>query len=247
MDKSKLKIYGWIPLCMVGSMVAMYFCGIEPLQQIIMPEIEGMYGSSKREFGLLENAQNVLLMIMIGICIKGFKIKPEVLWKVALTGLACFTLLVFLEEIDYGLHYIELIRGVKAEDAVDIRNFHNAAEGRTNTIKQIVDLGMTIFFVVLPFVFRKSENKWIRHFTADRYSVVTLLCAVLVSKTAHFLNDMSWGLIPDNNNTSEFRELFTYYLCMLYYWEVIVKRKWGVTDDGNTEVEVVVGDEEVEA
>ena len=99
-----------------------------------------------------------------------------------------------------------------------------------------------IFFVVLPFVFRKSENKWIRQFTPDRYSVVTLVCAVVTSKTAHFLNDSGMSLNGmDNNNTSEFRELFTYYLCMLYYIEVILKRKWGgegssVGDESGVEV-----------
>ena len=80
-------------------MVFMYFSHIKPLQMIVMPQIDGMYGNSMREFGLLENVQNVVLLVMVGICLKGFKVQPGVLWKIALSGLSCFTFLIFLEEI----------------------------------------------------------------------------------------------------------------------------------------------------
>ncbi len=227
MDKRKIMVYGGIPLGVSLVMVVMYFSGISVLQQIILPQLGGVYGSSERELGVLENLQNVVLLVMLGMCLRGMKIQPGMLWKVVLAGLSCFTLLVFLEEVDYGLHWYELARGIGVEDAAEVRNLHNVG-GRTNAIKQVVDLGMLVFFVILPFALAKSGNRFVRHFLADRYSVLTLVIALVVSKLAHQLNDMGLSLNGiDNTNTSEFRELVTYYLCMLYYWEVILKRRWG--------------------
>ena len=97
-----------------------------------------------------------------------------------------------------------------------------------HTAKQIVDLGMIIFFVLMPFALKKSKHRFVRHFLADRYSVLVLICGIVVSKSAHLFNDMGMSLNGvDISNISEFRELATYYLCMLYYWEVLVKRRWG--------------------
>ena len=227
MNRTKLIQYGAIPLGVSLVLLWMYFSGIEVLQHIVLPQFERNYGSSERELGLLENLQNVVLLVMLVICFMGMRRQPGMRWKVALTGLASFTLLVLLEEIDYGLHYYEFVMGIEFEDAATTRNLHNVG-GRTNKIKQLVDLGMAIFFVVLPFALRHRKHPLIRHFLADRYSVLTLVCAVSISRLAHYLNDMGMSLNGiDNTNTSEFRELVTYYLCMLYYWEVIVKRRWG--------------------
>ena len=234
MDRRKLVMYGGIPLGVSAVLLLLYFSGIQSLQQIVIPYVEGIYGNSMREFGLLENLQNVVLLVMFVICLKGMRIQLGKLWKVALSGLACFTLLVLLEEIDYGLHYYEYVMGIEAKDAAESRNLHNVRD-RTSTIKQLVDLAMLIFFVIMPFALRKSEQPLVKHFLADRYSVITLLVGLIVSEVAHSLNDIGMSFQGiDNHNTSEFRELVTYYLCLLYYFEVIVKRRWGSDAGGET-------------
>ena len=85
-------------------MVLMYFSGVHALQQIISPRIDGMYVNSQREFGLLENMQNVLLIAIVIIAGRAV-FKPKPAWERAgFSGIALLSVFVLLEEMDYGLH-----------------------------------------------------------------------------------------------------------------------------------------------
>ncbi|MFP6582249.1 MAG: hypothetical protein VCD00_06805 [Candidatus Hydrogenedentota bacterium] len=213
-----------VPILSALVMVLMYFSGIPVLRQIITPTIEGIYGNSQREFGLLENLQNVLLLTMVIFAIRGAVRKEYLVERVAFGGLACFALFVFLEEIDYGLHFYEYARGIQSDEAAANRNLHNVGD-RTSTIKRVVDLGMFVLFVVLPFGFHKSRNRYLRYLAPDRYSVFTLLGSVLVSQFAHFLNDRGFGDAANiGSNISEFREYVTYWLFLLYIRELVFRR-----------------------
>lgn len=213
-----------VPITSALIMVLMYFSGIPVLRQIITPTIEGIYGNSQREFGLLENLQNVLLLTMVIFAIRGALRKKDLYERVAFGGLACFAFFVFLEEIDYGLHFYEYARGIQSDEAAADRNLHNVGD-RTSTIKRIVDVGMFVLFVVLPFGFHKSRNRYLRYLAPDRYSVLTLMGGVLVSKFAHLLNDRGYGDAANiGSNISEFREYVTYWLFLLYIRELVFHR-----------------------
>jgi len=220
----KLIWYLAVPILSALAMVSMYFSGVPFLRQIITPTMEGMYANSQREFGLLENLQNIILLAMVAFAIRGAVRKTNIYERVAFGALACFALLIFLEEIDYGLHFYEYARGIQADEASTNRNLHNVGD-RTSTVKRIVDLGMFFLFAVLPFAYHKSSNRYLRYLAPDRYSICTLIGSVLVSKTAHLLNDRGFGDAANmGNNISEFREYLTYWLCLLYIRELVVHR-----------------------
>ncbi|MFP6581872.1 MAG: hypothetical protein VCD00_04880 [Candidatus Hydrogenedentota bacterium] len=226
-NRQKLIWYIAVPIISTLVMVLMYFSGIPVLRQIITPTIEGIYGNSQREFGLLENLQNVLLLAMVVFAIRGAVRKKDLVERVAFGGLAFFAFFVFLEEIDYGLHFYEYARGIQSDEAAANRNLHNVGD-RTSTIKRIVDLGMFVLFVVLPFGFHKSRNRYLRYLAPDRYSVFTLLGSVLVSQFAHLLNDRGYGDASNiGSNISEFREYVTYWLFLLYIRELVFRRDLG--------------------
>lgn len=224
MYKQKILLYGVIPIGSTLVMIGMYFSGIPILRDIIAPNIPDIYANSQRELGLLENLQNVVLICMFIITAMGIWRKPSLFEKVALAGIGCFTIFVLLEEMDYGLHYYEFLRGIKADDAVQVRNLHNV-EGRTGIIKKTVDVAMVLLFFVLPFALHKVKNTYVQFLLPDRFSTVTLIGSFLMSTLAHALDDH--GFAPNgvfHQNISEFREFMNYFIFMLYLRELVLKR-----------------------
>ena len=237
MNRQKLIAYGAIPIGTTLLMIGMQFSGIDLLRNIIAPSIDGIYSNSQRELGLLENLQNVVLIAVIIICVIGFRKKTYWLEKVGLGFIGCCTLFLLLEEMDYGLHFYELLRGIQANEAVQDRNFHNVGD-RTQTLKQLGDIGLIVIFVIAPFALMKSRNRYIRHFLPDRYSVITLAGSLVLSSLAHWLNDHGFaeeGVFK--SNISEFREYQTYWLCMLYVLELALKRSLDPQDNSKADDE----------
>jgi hypothetical protein len=214
-DKPRTLQYGIIPLGLGLICVVAYFSGIESLQSLVSPKIN-------REFGLLENAQNALLLAGVVFCVRVARRETTTTWRglLYLAALAC--LVVLAEEIDWGDHYWSALTGVERAKG-ETFNLHN--QGDINTwLKRAVDLGCVIFFVILPLT-KKLFVARFRIFLPNPYSALTLLAGVIVSSIAHELEDAGF----QNNgslhkNISEFRELFTYTVSVLYLWEVTKRR-----------------------
>jgi len=220
----KLLLYFCIPLLVTLPLVGMYFSGIRVLQFIVSPYHTGMNPSSSREFGLLENIQNIVLIAIIIIAFTGFR-RKRLRWDKAAFGfITAFGVFVLLEELDYGLHIYEYVRGIPWSDSSTFRNVHNIGE-TTQLAKQVVDTGMVVLFVIAPLALARSKKPLVRYLTPDRYSVLTMLAALIVRFVAHALKDHgfgTWGTM--HSNLSEFRELITYYVFMLYLVEVALLR-----------------------
>ena len=94
-------------------------------------------------------------------------------------------------------------------------------------MKRVVDVASVIWFFLVPLTTTRVRNPRVRYFLPDRWYAATVVCAWLLSELAHFLNDS--GLNPDGNirsNISEFREVNTYYLPLLYLWDLVFLRTW---------------------
>lgn len=223
-DWPKVHLYFTAPVAIVLPMIFCYFSGNEALQQLISPKIEGLYGNSHRELGLIENSQNVVLLgILITV---GRALIRERQWigRVALGLLLAVSTFVFLEELDYGLHYYEYFSGVDKEEAIKDRNWHNVGD-RTTRTKQVVDAAMILFFFVAPIVFYGSSYPLVRLLTPDRYAWLALIAMFVVRSTAHGLQDAGFGEPGTmDSNLSEFREFVTYYLSLVYLLDVFGRR-----------------------
>ena len=224
MSWKKLLVYFVAPLTVTLTLVVMYFSGVETLQQIVAPRIRGLSPTSSREFGLLENVQNLILLAMIAVCVWGAIRRKVAIERVALAGVALFGVFVFLEEIDYGLHWYEYAMDVPYTETKKVRNWHNQGD-RTDMTKQAVDIAMVLFFVVAPFALMRVKTPIVRFFTADRYSALTLRAAFIGRTVAYTLEERGMGergVI--HQNLSEFRELITYYVFFLYLVEIAIGR-----------------------
>ncbi len=201
-----------------------YFSGIGFLRQVISPYWPGVRLDSAREFGLLENLQNVCLLVAFIAAAYGVKTKPRKIERAALVLVGMAVAFVFFEEIDYGLHYYEFLTGIEEQQVLPIRNVHNVGP-ITDVVKRCTDLGIILFFVIAPLAFAKSKRPLVRYIVPDRFAIMTAVSMVIVSKTAHLLEDAGVGGYGTlYKNISEFRELLVYYLAAVCLGNLVLFR-----------------------
>ena len=90
-------VYWVLPLVVGAVLVFMNYSGIYVFTQTVSPDIN-------REFGLLEHLQLVLIAITLVYSIKAIPTKEFWLEKLGYIFMSLFLVLLFLEELDYGLH-----------------------------------------------------------------------------------------------------------------------------------------------
>lgn len=210
----------WIFPLIVGTvLVLMNYSGISVFTTIISPPIN-------REFGLLEHLQLVIIAISLIYSLKSIRLKSFWLEKLAYIGLASFFLLLFLEEIDYGIHYYEyFIKGV-TEDKSIVRNFHN--QGNNNYyLRQASYAVMVLMFVLLPLLKSKIKIRLLKHFCAHHFLVYSFMVYLFIGQLSRWLP--RWGMEVNESlrgNHQEFEELILYYIIFLFIYEMgMVKNK----------------------
>lgn len=206
-------------------LIGCYFSGNYTLQQIVAPAIAG-FDQQSREFGLLEMLQNAFLLGTIALfSIALIQPRPALDKTFFALGAAAFVLL-FLEEIDYGLHIRTLLSDAPLH--VEFRNIHNqwtddGVEYATY-FKKVSD-GITIlWFALIPFLLYLSpfaERAKQISLLPTRWFFFGFVIALLFSNLAHYLDDNGHGIINNSNgmlsdSIAEFRETSVYYLYMLY-------------------------------
>ena len=220
--KKDLAIFVFIPLILNVILMGLYFSGVGYLQQIVAPTIEWLPSNSWREFGLLEQLQNSFLLAAVLILLAAAVYHRNTLDRLCFVGGALIFAFLFLEEIDYGLHFYELFIG--EDTGIRTRNWHNQEnDGKQNVkkFKQIMDVLMFILFIFLPLIKNRISIQLIRNVTPSRWFIVGFAIGITASKVAHLLDTQGMGTINAvegnlSGNISEFRELSNYYFFMLY-------------------------------
>ncbi len=226
MTGKKIVVYFVIPAVVTLALIAGYFSGIGWVQQAVSPRIPQLGPSSGREFGLLENIQNLLLLVIIATTAGGARRKALRLEKAAMAFLTVFAVFILLEEIDYGRHYYEYFAGIPPHEAAQVRNIHNVGN-LTNVIKGCLNVGMGLLFVVFPLAFAKSRSPALRYLAPDRWCILTMVAMVGCSRLAHALRDAGWDTqLTVNKNISEFREVSIYYIFMVYLYTLVFHRTY---------------------
>ena len=83
----KLVIYLVVPAGVTLALILAYFSGVSWLQALVSPRIAGMHPDSSREFGLLENLQNLYLLGIVVVAAWAVKRKTLRIEKAAFAGL----------------------------------------------------------------------------------------------------------------------------------------------------------------
>ena len=222
------KITAFLLIPGIGSalLIAAYFSGIPWLRAIISPSIN-------REYGLLENLQLVLLLMIVVCAAFGVIIKQNRTEKIIMVVILAGSVFMFLEEFDYGLHYYRLLTGNPLVDSETEKfiNVHNIGEASPK-FKLSGDLSLIILFIIFPLFFSRSRNNLLRYLAPNRFFILTVILMFVVSRTAHFLEDAGIGGSGSlHGSISEFRELLTYYVFALYFFELVFRRNYSESFD----------------
>lgn len=212
---TKVWWYGLFPALLSGAMLAMYFSGVPLLETIVAaPYFEAVHWNHRREFALLENLQHGILLAVVVIALIAVFTHRSRGVRVFMVVVALGAMFMFLEEIDYGLHYYEYLAGVSPDEIAERRNFHNVGS-RTSKMKSIGTVATVLLFGVAPFLLARARDPWLRYFRPDPYMALLLLVAFATRSIAHSLDARGLGHGLEGN-LSEFRELITYYTGLVY-------------------------------
>ena len=196
--------YGIAPLVVGLALVVAYFFGPPAVSSIVAPLRD-------RELGLLENVENLLLLGCVVGCAVVAKRRADPLGRTLFLLLAAGFAFLFLEEIDYGHHFVR---------AIDVGNVHNVGH-RTNWLRKIERFGVLLGFVALPLAAPKLPlPAWLRALVPRRESILTVVAGVLCCALAERLRLAGFGANHGlERNLSEFEEAFVYLLAALWTFE----------------------------
>jgi hypothetical protein len=206
-------IYWILPIIVSWILTILYFAGNATMQAIVAHPFS-------RELGLLEHLENFLLIGVIIIATILFRRSSGPILKfIWITAIAGF-LFLFLEEIDYGFHYINYYRGIRpGQDAV-VRNLHNREHSTISRLMWIC-YGLLAFILVVAQIPRSKLPGWMKNLQPSLKLQFTLLSIPLISRFPFVLNNMNFtpnGALHEN--LSEFEELVIYYIFFLYFCEL---------------------------
>lgn len=220
-------------------LIAMYFSGNSFLQNIVAPKMDRVPFFSAREFGVLEMLQNFVLLYIVVFSIRCFKVSSDFWIRLVALCVVFISAFTFLEEIDYGAHFIEYFTGQHASMAQETwtRNLHNrVGPGGTqigDILKIISYVGLLAGFVLAPLFFSSIRHPTIRLLVPSRWVIVTIVMVALLGVLARALENAGYSTIEGSfgclhKNLSEFRELNLYYLLLLYtanlYGRIVPKK-----------------------
>lgn len=216
--------YWILPSLVTIALMLLYFFDFFSLSFIVAPEYN-------REFGILENLQLALIALVAYFFFMLFKVQPPSLLKYLYLSGCLFSLLIFLEEMDYGLHFYNHFAGNDPETAIvfanetEFRNLHNVGS-RTSTVKTILFILMVLFFVVFPLLAEKKifGLQKLDFFVPHRFFVLSLIAMALLNEAALYLSrNMDFSNPALVGNISEFQETFVYYIFAVYLYDLLKK------------------------
>ena len=200
----KWLVYLVLPVTATAAMATLYFSDSLVAQRLVAPKLPPLSYHSWREFGLLENAQATLLLVSFAALLAGAKRAKEKLQRAGFVFAAAAALFIFLEEIDYGTHWVryarcaaplEWFRPVSAsewnplvEEQADGAAFTVHNHHLTTEFKFVGDTALVLLFVVLPLVAPRLRNRYVRYLAPDRFSILTVAAMLAASEAIHHVS-----------------------------------------------------------
>ena len=214
----------WIPLFINAILISLYFSQNSFCQSLVSPTLEELPFRSWREFGLLEQLQNLLILATVIVLAHAARKQHGTFLKICFSAGTFIFLFLLLEEIDYGVHFYSYFTGNSIGDGnFNLHNLKSIGPRQNGTyLKKLSDLSMIICFILLPLLHRRATlPPSIQAIVPSLWFIPTLAIAAGTSSLAHYLDGLELDMINGIRgslfgNTSEFRETNTYYICLLY-------------------------------
>ena len=219
--KLNLHLRYWIlPLLVLAVLIGMYFSGIRWMQEIICPSVDW-------ELGLVENIQLALLFMIFIVSVIAVGKKKFKIEKIAFLLLSVFSLFIFLEEIDYGNHFLKYFKGqdnTVFSDLTGKLNVHNMGNNAKLFKRSVYPL-MGILFIVSPLVRDRLSNPLLKYLIPSKWIITTAILSVFSYLIPRMLVD--FNILKDGGfgiNIGEFSEIMVYYIFFLYLYEIVFEK-----------------------
>ena len=223
-------VYWIAPAAILLLYIFIYFFDVFGLSFLMAPEYN-------REFGFIESTQALVILGIVIVCLKGFNHKNKLVKFFFRLGLLA-SVFIFLEEIDYGLHFYDWYLGkstemINAEYQSGVRNLHNSFD-LTDVFKKFVYVFLAFVCLlaakpkgILNFrLFNKFQSLIPDRFRPDSYLALTVILIPLINQVAFFIKsnfEVKSNVLK--GNISEFEETLIYYAVFLYVYQVLKKNK----------------------
>jgi hypothetical protein len=221
--KKEITLFILIPIVINALSLGLYYSGVYSLQQIIAPQIPGLLQMSYREFGLVEQMQNIFLLAIIILFLIAIIRRKGVLERLIFLSGLLVMLFLLLEEIDYGLHFYHYYFDGRFETPrLNWHNQHTFSDYENGRyLRKISDFLSIILFIIMPLLSLKINFKRLKPLIPSLWFIPALIVSALCSSVGHFLEDNGFGIINGSSgflegNVSEFRETTSYYIYLLY-------------------------------
>lgn len=222
--KKKVILFVLIPVTFNLFFFGLYFSGVDWLQQLVAPRMtDAIPVSSWREFGVVEQLQNIFLLYIVIVFLVAAVKRKCIIEKVVFAAGFFLMLFLFLEEIDYGLHFWHYF--IDSPSEVSRFNWHNqhtfSNHENGRYLRKLGDLVIVCWFLLLPLLSYRFNFQRVKSVIPSPWFIATLIVSFLCTSLAHYLDDQGMGMINGrpgilDGNVSEFRETTTYYLYLLY-------------------------------
>ena len=194
-------------------LIILYFQGSPWMQELAAP----IYN---REFGLVENAQNLMLLFTAYLAFRLLMPRRQRWIRIGYLLIFATVVFTFLEEIDYGFHYINYLNDADLAARSINHNIHNTPN-TNNRIRLIFYMLILLFVIILPYFPSTKLPALLKHFVPTIRLQLTVLAFLVISQTVGIFNRLSTSTnMVLHGNLSEFEELCLYYLVMLYVYRL---------------------------
>jgi hypothetical protein len=108
----------------------------------------------------------------------------------------------------------------------EVRNFHNYGNVNLNILKLLSYLLIVIMFVIVPLLPEsiKRKNGLLNYLSPTRFIISTALSLLILNQVALYINrNFVYSNRSLDHNVSEFEEIMTYYIILLYVREIVGK------------------------
>ena len=220
MSKKEHTYYWIIPTLLLSVLMVFYFSKIPALVEFVCPK-------ENWEWGILENIQLGIIAFMIILSVYAFLNKKVALQKLGFGFVAFFAVFVFLEEIDYGAHFAQLIGG---EEEIILKeyiphNIHNLGNN-AKLFKRSVYLIMLLIFVIAPFLKTRIENPYIQYLIPKPRIVIVAMLAIAADLVPRLI--VALEILEDGGlgvNIGEFSEIMVYHIFLIYLIQLIFENQ----------------------
>ena len=230
----------------------MYFSGHIVLQRLVSPKLPPLPLNIWREFGLLENLQNLFLLSTAGIALLGALRGQGRRRRLGFALAAALATFIFLEEVDYGVQWAHYLRAdqldwfrpetewpaelTEQSRVIEAFNLHTSG-ARFKSMKRAADIFVAVFFGLVPLVAARFRPGRLASWAPDRFMVFTVIAMAALRVMTHLLafweeqtvqrvlaaGGTPWELGSIRFNLSEFGELLVYYCFLLYVFGLMPK------------------------